>query len=94
VSALATILLVVAVAGPVNAEEGVNRDDVAFGAATPVSDEGLAEVHGTGVPPTNPLLRNDVAVILWDEQPKVKPTQTSTEGANSSQTQHTSIRVR
>lgn len=91
VLALAPILIVIA-AGLVNAEEAVNPDGVAFGGATPVSDEGLAEVHGTGVTPTSPLLRNDVAVILWDEQPKVKPVQTPTEGGNGSR--HTSIRVR
>ena len=91
--ALVTFLLMVA-AAHVNAEEGVNPDGVAFGESTPVSDEGLAEVHGTGIAPTSPLPRNDVAVILWDEQPKVKPAQTPTEGGNGSQIQHTSIRVR
>jgi hypothetical protein len=91
--ALATILLVVTVA-LVNAEEAVNPDGVAFGESTPVSDEGLARVHGTGVTPKSPLPRNDVAVILWDEQPKVKPAPTPTEGGNGSQIEHTSIRVR
>ena len=89
--ALATILLVVS-AGLVNAEEAVNPDCVAFGEATPVSNEGLADVHGTGVTPTSPLPRNDVAVILWDEQPKIKPP--PTEGGNGSRIEHTSIRVR
>ena len=72
----------------------MNSDGVAFGEAIPVSDDGLAKVHGTGIAPTNPLPRSDVAVILWDEQPKAKPTQTPTEGGDGSQVQHTSIRVR
>ena len=81
----------VVTAGLVNAEEAVNPDGVAFGEATPVSNGGLADVRGTGVAPTSPLPRSDVAVVLWDEQPKVKPVQTPIEGGNGSR--HTSIRV-
>jgi hypothetical protein len=91
--ALTAVLLVVT-AGLVNAEEAVNSDRVAFGESTPVSDEGLAEVRGTGITLASPLPRNDVAVILWDEQPKVKPPHIPTEGGSGSQIEHTSIRVR
>ena len=58
----------------------MNSHGVAFGhrQAIPVSDDGLAKVRGTGIAPTNPLARGDVAVILWDEQPKIRPTKTPT----------------
>lgn len=88
------IIFLVVTAGLVGAEEAVNPDGVAFGEAKPVSDESLAEVHGTGIAATNPLPREDIAVILWDEQPKVKPVEAPTEGRNSSPIQRTSIRVR
>jgi hypothetical protein len=80
--------------GLVNAEEAVNPDDVGFGESMLVSDESLAEVRGTGITPNSTLPRNDVPVILWDEQPKVKPADPPTEGGSGSQIQHTSIRVR
>jgi hypothetical protein len=70
---LVTVLAAVA-AGQANPEESVNPEGVlVFSESTPVKEEGLAEVHSTGVVVFPLLPRSDVAVILWDEQPKTKP---------------------
>jgi hypothetical protein len=71
----------------------VNPDGVFLNESTPVSDEGLAEVHGTGTP--TPPLPRDVAIILWDEQPKVKPgPATPTGGGNPPHSVRASVIVR
>lgn len=41
--------------------------------AEPVSDEALANVRGTGRPPTGPSFHGEVAVILWDEPKTPRP---------------------
>jgi len=51
----------------------VNPDGVFFNESTPVNDETLAEVHGTGSITPTPASPGNLAVILWDEQPKIKP---------------------
>jgi len=93
-SALATILLVLA-APRVYAEELVNPEGALFNESAPLDDQGLAEVHGTGgavTPSQHP--RNDVAVILWDEQPKNKPVPVAPNDTSASQAVNTSIRSR
>jgi len=66
------VLIVVAVT-KVDAEKSVNPDGVFFDESVPVTDDTLAEVHGTGIPTPTPQPRGDAAVILWDEQPKTNP---------------------
>ena len=76
------------------AEEAVSADGVVFRESTPVRDEDLARVRGAGGIGSSARLPVDVAVILWDEQPKAKPAPPpSTDGAGS-QTAHTSTSVR
>jgi hypothetical protein len=77
----------------VKAEESVNPDGVLLNESVPVKDETLAEVHGTGLATSSPLPPSDVAVILWDEQPKTKPAPTTTVGDGSGPPT-ASIRVR
>ena len=89
------MILMMGAAAQVNAEESVNPDGVFLSESTPVKDESLAEVHGTGLTTPDPLPRSDVAVILWDEQPKAKPAPNGTTGSNDrSQNARTSILVR
>jgi len=77
------------------AEEAVRTNGVVFRDSTPVRDEDLARVHGTGRIDSGARLHIDVAVILWDEQPKAKPAAPPppTDGAGS-QTAHTSTSIR
>ena len=76
------------------AEEAVKTDGVVFRESTPVRDEDLARVHGTGRIGSSTRLRIDVAVILWDEQPKAKPPPPPPTDGAGSQTAHTSTSVR
>lgn len=70
-------------------------DGVFFNESTPVNDEDLAEVRGTGLITPNPPPPSDVAVILWDEQPRVKPGPATPTGAgNGSHSARASIIVR
>jgi hypothetical protein len=92
-AALAAILIAAA-AAQVHGEECVNPTPSFFGELKPVSDEGLAEVSGTGVIVHQAVPRNELAVILWDEQPKIKPVpHTSAGESNGSQTIRATIRV-
>lgn len=94
VPAVATMFLLGS-AAPVTAEEAVNTEGVPFPESAPVSEESLAAVRGAGTAfSTHPLPRGDVAVILWDEQPKARPAQTQTDSHAGSQTQQTTVRVR
>jgi hypothetical protein len=93
-SALTAVLIVTA-STVVKAEESVNSDRDSFSESTPVDDEALAEVHGTGLVTPSLVPRSDVAVILWDEQPKTKPAPAAnTTIADTSQTARASVRVR
>jgi hypothetical protein len=92
-AALAVVLML-ALAVQISAEESMNPDGVLFRESTPVNDEELAKVHGTGLIDLNPPPPSDVAVILWDEQPKIKRTPTTPTDGSGSQTVQTSIRVR
>ena len=89
------MVLVVIGVSHVNAEQLVNPDATPFGETTPVvTDQGLAEVRGTGLTTPSPP-PDDVAVILWDEQPKAKPAPTTTiEGGSGSAATNASTRVR
>ena len=93
-AALAAILTAAAVA-QVHGEECVNPTPSFFGELKPVSDEGLAEVSGTGVIVHQAVPRSELAVILWDEQPKIKPIAPTTIGnGNGFRTALAKIRVR
>lgn len=93
-AALATILLVLT-APHVHAERLVNPEGASFNESTPVDDQGLAEIHGTGLITPSVPPRSDVAVILWDEQPKSKPAPVAPNDTGSaSQAVNTSIRGR
>ncbi len=73
----------------------MNPDGVFFNESTPVNDETLAEVHGTGPITPSPCPPSDLAVILWDEQPKVKPgPATPTGGGNRSHSVRAPIIIR
>jgi len=76
------------------AEEAVSSDGVVFRESTPVRDEDLARVHGTGKIDSSTRLHIDVAVILWDEQPKAKPAPPPPTDSAGSQTARTSTSVR
>ena len=92
--ALAAILMAAAVA-QVHGEEFVNPTPSPFGELKPVTDEGLAKASATGVIAQHPVPRLEVAVILWDEQPKLKPVPHTNAGeSNGSQTMRATVRVR
>ena len=76
------------------AEEAVKTNGVVFRESTPVRDEDLARVHGAGRIDSSTRSRIDVAVILWDEQPKAKPPPPPLTDGAGSQTAHTSTSVR
>ena len=72
----------------------MSADGVVFRESTPVSDEDLARVHGTGPMDSGPRMHIDVAVILWDEQPKAKPAPAPPTDGTGSRSEHTSTSVR
>ena len=93
---LTTLAMVLIVGGASQcvAEEALSADGVVFRDSAPVGDEELAQVHGTGRIDSGARLRIDVAVILWDEQPKAKPAPTPPTDSAASRTEHTSTSVR
>ena len=76
------------------AEEAVRADGVVFRESTPVRNEDLAQVHGAGRIDSSARLHIDVAVILWDEQPKARPAPPPPTDGTASQTAQTSTSVR
>jgi hypothetical protein len=79
----------------VYAEEVVDPASTLFDESAPVADQTLAEARGAGLIAVHPPSRGDVAVILWDEQPKVKPAaSTATGTGNGSPTARATVVVR
>ena len=73
----------------------MNPAPVLFDQSVPVADRSLAQVRGAGLTAASPFPRSDVAVILWDEQPKTKPAvNTSTGASDGSRTVRAAIVVR
>jgi len=92
--AMLSAVLITGGALQAGAEEAVSADGVVFRDSAPVGDEELAQVHGTGRIDSGARLHIDVAVILWDEQPKAKPAPTPPTDGAASRTEHTSTSVR
>ena len=86
--------LIMCVSWQAAAEEAVDADDSVFSGSTPVNQEDLAKVHGTGPINSSTHLHLHVTVILWDELPKAKPAPSTPSEGNGPHTAQTSTSLR